>query len=209
VAQRSDTARRSCLSNPLDLRGEIGNGLQVDQPTSHDSTCINSGGWPLALHPKNPHYFLFRGKPAILVTSGEHYGAVLNLDFDYRKYLATLAENGLNLTRTFSGAYVEPVGAFKIERNTLAPSASRLICPWARSNTPGYVNGGTRFDLTRWDDAYSRRLKDFVAKADERGIVVELNLFTPMYEDPRLSTCVELKGEGPSTIILETYNRAQ
>jgi hypothetical protein len=27
---------------------------------------------PLALHPKNPHYFLFRGKPAILVTSGEH-----------------------------------------------------------------------------------------------------------------------------------------
>jgi hypothetical protein len=73
---------------------------------------------PLALHPKNPHYFLFRGKPAILVTSQEHYGAVLNLDFDYRKYLATLAGDGLNLTRTFTGAYVEPVGAFKIERNT-------------------------------------------------------------------------------------------
>src|SRR5947208_3574989 len=35
---------------------------------------------PLALHPDNPHYFLFRGKPAVLVTSGEHYGAVLNLD---------------------------------------------------------------------------------------------------------------------------------
>ena len=31
---------------------------------------------PLRLHPKNPHYFLFRGKPAVLVTSGEHYGAV-------------------------------------------------------------------------------------------------------------------------------------
>ena len=140
---------------------------------------------PLALHPKNPHYFLFRGKPAILVTSGEHYGAVLNLDFDYRKYLATLAGDGLNLTRTFTGAYVEPVGAFKIERNTLAPSAGRFICPWARSDTPGYVNGGARFDLTRWDDAYFRRLKDFVAKADERGIIVELNLFTPMYEGPQ------------------------
>jgi hypothetical protein len=57
--------------------------------------------------------------------------AVLNLDFDYRKYLATLAADGLNLTRTFPGAYVEPVGAFKIERNTLAPAAGRLICPWA------------------------------------------------------------------------------
>src|SRR5438132_1334925 len=71
---------------------------------------------PLALHPDNPHYFLFRGKPIVLITSGEHYGAVLNLDFNYNKYLDTLAHDGLNLTRTFPGAYVEPVGAFKIER---------------------------------------------------------------------------------------------
>src|SRR5438067_7899302 len=120
---------------------------------------------PLALHPKNPHYFLFRGKPAILVTSGEHYGAVLNLDFDYKKYLDTLAKDGLNLTRTFPGCYVEPVGAFKIERNTLAPARGKLACPWARSNEPGYVNGGTRFDLTQWDEAFFCRLKDFVAHA--------------------------------------------
>src|SRR6266481_8876523 len=138
---------------------------------------------PLALHPKNPHYFLFRGKPAILVTSGEHYGAVLNLDFDYRKYLATLAGDGLNLTRTFTGAYVEPVGAFKIARNTLAPSTGRLICPWARSDTPGYPNGGNKFDLSKWDDAYFKRLKDFLRQASRRGIVVEMNLFTPFYEE--------------------------
>ncbi len=46
---------------------------------------------PLALHPENPRYFLFRGKPTVLVTSGEHYGAVLNLDFDYVRYLDALA----------------------------------------------------------------------------------------------------------------------
>jgi len=138
---------------------------------------------PLALHPDNPHYFLYRGKPAVLVTSGEHYGAVLNRAFDYKKYLATLAADGMNLTRTFPGAYVEPAGAFKIERNTLAPAAGKLICPWARSKTPGYKNGGNRFDLNRWDDAFFRRLKDFMAQADKHGIVVELNLFTPMYED--------------------------
>ena len=45
---------------------------------------------PLALHPDNPHYFLFRGKPTVLITSGEHYGAVLNLDFDYLRYLDAL-----------------------------------------------------------------------------------------------------------------------
>jgi hypothetical protein len=140
---------------------------------------------PLSLHPRNPHYFLFRGKPTILVTSAEHYGAVLNADFDYKKYLDTLARDGLNNTRTFTGAYVEPPGAFKIEKNTLAPAPGRLICPWARSGTPGYASGGNKFDLDRWDARYFARLKEFVAYAGKRGVVVEVNLFTPMYEDPQ------------------------
>src|SRR6188768_3948822 len=106
---------------------------------------------PLALHPDNPHYFLFREKPAALITSGEHYGAVLNLDFDYVKYLDTLAADGLNLTRTFSGAYVEPQGAFNIAENTLAPKPDRFISPWARSDQPGYPNGGNKFDLSKWN----------------------------------------------------------
>ena len=137
----------------------------------------------LRLHPLNPHYFLFRGKPTVLITSGEHYGAVLNLDFDYATYLETLAKDGLNLTRTFTGAYCEPPGAFNIASNTLAPARDRFICPWARSAQPGYANGGNKFDLTQWDEAYFKRLKDFVAKADKRGIIVELNLFCPMYEE--------------------------
>src|SRR5688572_11794393 len=74
---------------------------------------------PIALHPDNPHYFIYKERPTVLITSGEHYGAVLNLDFDYATYLETLASDGLNLTRVFTGAYVEPVGAFKIEQNTL------------------------------------------------------------------------------------------
>jgi hypothetical protein len=109
---------------------------------------------PIALHPVNPHYFVWRGKPAILITSGEHYGAVLNLDFDYRKYLDTLVADGMNYTRIFSGAYVEPQGAFKIERNTLAPRSGRFLAPWPRSSEPGHPDGGYKFDLSRWDDAY-------------------------------------------------------
>ena len=138
---------------------------------------------PLRLHPANPHYFLFRGRPTVLITSGEHYGAVLNLDFDYRRYLATLEQDGLNLTRTFSGAYVEPSGAFNIARNTLAPARDRFVCPWSRSDRPGYANGGNRFDLSRWDDAYFTRLRDFVREASQRGVVVEMNLFCPFYDE--------------------------
>src|SRR5438309_1481736 len=73
---------------------------------------------PIKLHPDNPHYFLFRGKPAILIGSTEHYGAVLNLDFDYKPYLDELQARGLNLTRTFSGSYREIPGSFNITDNT-------------------------------------------------------------------------------------------
>jgi hypothetical protein len=139
---------------------------------------------PLALHPDNHHYFLWRGQPTVLITSGEHYGAVLNLDFDYRKYLDALARDKLNLTRTFAGgAYVEPQGAFGIARNTLAPAPGRFLCPFARSGEPGYAGGGNKFDLTRWDDAFFKRFRDFVAHAGRRGVVVEVNLFCPMYEE--------------------------
>jgi hypothetical protein len=138
---------------------------------------------PLALHPDNPHYLLFRGKPAVLVTSGEHYGAVLNRDFDYTKYLDELKAHGLNLTRTFTGVYCEDTKSFGITRNTLAPTEGKLLCPFARSDKPGYPGGGNTFDLTKWDAAYFDRLKDFLKAAGERGVVVELDLFCPFYEE--------------------------
>lgn len=142
-------------------------------------------GQTLALHPDNPHYFTWRGHPEILITSAEHYGAVLNLDFDYEKYLETLRRDGCNLTRTFTGgAYLEPRGAFKIEGNTLAPAPGRFIAPWARTKQPGAADGGNRFDLARWDGAYFERFRDFCARASGRGIVVEVNLFCPFYEEP-------------------------
>ena len=144
--------------------------------------CAGAGGEPIKLHPENPHYFLWRSQAAILITSGEHYGAVLNSSFDYKKYLATLDSHGLNLTRTFSGAYCEPVGA-DIKRNTLTPAKDKLVCPWRRSGTAGYPNGGNKFDLSKWDDSYFKRLRGFVSEADRRGIVVELVLFRPFYKD--------------------------
>jgi hypothetical protein len=138
---------------------------------------------PLAPHPDNPRYFLFRGKPAVLVTSGEHYGAVLNRDFDYVPYLDELRARKFNLTRTFSGVYREIPGSFNIVDNTLAPAPSRYLCPWARSQTPGAGDGGNKFDLSKWDADYFARLKDFLTQAGKRGIVVELSLFCTVYDD--------------------------
>ena len=132
---------------------------------------------------------MFRGKPTVLIGSTEHYGVVLNLDFDYIPYLNELASNNLNVTRTFSGIYLEPQGAFGIEKNTLAPANNRYICPWARSNLIGYANGGNKFALNQWDEAYFERLKDFITEAGKRDIVVELDLFSNFYDTLQWKLC--------------------
>jgi hypothetical protein len=152
------------------------------------ATSLCSQTKPLALHPKNPHYFIFRNKPTILITSGEHYGAVLNTGFDVITYLNELASDGLNLTRTFSGSYHEPGNAFNnfnisISNNTLAPRSEKFICLWSRSGEPGFKSGGNKFDLEKWDENYFNRLKSFVNAAQQRGIIVEFTLFCPFYED--------------------------
>ena len=137
--------------------------------------ALAASAQPLRLAPQNPHYFLFAGKPLVLITSGEHYGAVLNSDFNYERYLDTLRANRLNLTRTFSGSYREMPGNFQIASNTLAPAPGKFLAPWRQR--------GGKFDLTEWDDAYFARLKAFVAYAGLRGVIVELVLFCPLYED--------------------------
>lgn len=142
-----------------------------------------SAAEPIRLHPSNPRYFLFRGKPTVLITSAEHYGAVLNLDFDYKRYLSTLSADRLNLTRTFSGAYREGPQSFGISDNTLAPAHNRYIAPWPRTDVPGALDGLAKFDLERWNPEYFARLKDFLREAGTRGVVVELTLFCPFYRD--------------------------
>lgn len=137
---------------------------------------------PIKLDPANPHYFLFRQKPTVLITSGEHYGAVMNTAFDYHTYLKSLHADGLNLTRVFTGSYREPVWGPGTQ-NPLAPRSGQYLAPWSRSKSPGYKGGGNKFDLDHWDDAYFQRLKDFVQTAGQNGVVVEVVFFSQMYAD--------------------------
>jgi hypothetical protein len=137
---------------------------------------------PIRPHPANPHYYLFNGRPAILITSAEHYGAVINRAFDYVPYLNTLQKYELNYTRFYPGAMFETIDKF-ITGNPLGPKPRDLIVPWARSSQPGYLAGGNKFDLDRWYRAYFARLRDFLGKAAARGIAVEICFFNSQYSD--------------------------
>ena len=158
--------------------------LPSAQATPQANASQSSKSQSIRLHPANPHYFLFRGKAVALVTSGEHYGAVLNRDFDYRRYLDTLQAEGLNYTRLFAGSYVEvPAKSFGILHNDLAPEPGRFLAPWARSDTPDYAGGGNKFDLEKWDSEFFARYRDFLSEAAKRGIVVEVTLFSAHYAE--------------------------
>lgn len=128
------------------------------------------------IYEKNPRYIEYKGKPIVLITSAEHYGAVLNLDFDYSTYLKSLADGGFNYTRIFTGTYIEPVeNIFGIQKNTLAPLPGRFISPWQMKEG--------RYDLSRFNPQYFERLKSFLSEAESLGILVEITLFTSIYAE--------------------------
>ncbi|GAB3338092.1 hypothetical protein GCM10027299_49880 [Larkinella ripae] len=161
------------------LLGLLVAGLLVSKP----AVRAQKAGGGFRLHPQNPHYFQYQNKPILLIGSGEHYGSVVNLDFDYSRYLRATAADGMNTTRLFAGAYVEKLGDFGIMKNTLAPAEGRLVLPWRRSSEAGYALGGARFDLNQWDPAYFERLKNFMTEARRNGVIVEINLFSAHYAD--------------------------
>jgi hypothetical protein len=150
------------------------------QDASSNSEIPASG--PIQLHPDNPHYFSYKGEPMVLITSAEHYGALLNLDFDYKKYLQTLGAEGMNYTRIFTGTYFEiPGESFSITYNTLAPEENRVITPWAIVIDD--LSGKYRYDLSTWNEAYFERLKDLMKVAEENNVIVEVTLFSSIYRD--------------------------
>ncbi len=137
----------------------------------------------LKLDPVNPHYLNFHGKPLLLVSSAEPYGAVVNKKFDYKKYLNTLHDEGMNYTRIFSGSYIEVPGSFGVSSESLIPDPGSYLAPWKRSNEPGLYEGEGKFDFNQWEPEYFIRLKDFVRAAASLNIIVEMTFFCATYED--------------------------
>jgi len=146
------------------------------------ASCQVESSKTLRLYPGNSRYLEYQGDPVILITSAEHYGAVVNLDFDYKLYLETLGNEGFNYTRIFAGTYIEPVdNIFGIKKNTLAPLPESYLAPWVRENG--------KYDLDRFDPDFFARLKDFVKEAEKQGIVVEVTLFTSIYAENSWTLC--------------------
>ena len=136
---------------------------------------------PLSIHPENPKYFLFRGKPLVLVTATEHYGSVINRRFDFQKYLSDAAAKHMTLTRTF--LLFRELQTPRNPYSPCKPESPDYVAPYPRTGPGKALDGEPIYDLDRWNPEYFERLHRFLSKASERGIVVELTLFSNTYAD--------------------------
>jgi Cellulase (glycosyl hydrolase family 5) len=139
---------------------------------------------PITRHPNNPHYFLWRGQPTALVGAS------------YLSYRAWTTEDYVYMLDV-SHAY--GLNVFRIWNTVSKWPDTNGMHPWARSSTPGAADGGNKYDLDMWNPAYFARLKDLVAHASDRGIVVEvtlLNGYSSVWAYSPLNAANNIQGMG-------------
>jgi hypothetical protein len=136
---------------------------------------------PIAIHTENPKYFIFRGKPLMLITATEHYGSVVNSRFDFERYLADAADKKQTLTRTF--LLFREQQSSRNPYSPLKPESPDFIAPYPRTGPGQAMDGEPKYDLDRWNAEFFARLHRFLTRASELGIVVELTLFSNTYAD--------------------------
>jgi Family of unknown function (DUF6298) len=136
---------------------------------------------PIHIHPHNPKLFEFRGRPLVLVTASEHYGAVINRPFDFERYLAAAAEQHMTLSRLF--LLFREMQSARNPNSTCKPDSSDYVTPFVRSGPGRASDGELKYDLDRWNPEYFARLHCFMARASELGIVVEVTLLSNTYAD--------------------------
>ena len=133
----------------------------------------------LRIHPENPHYFLFRGKPLVLLSASEHYGSIMNRPFDFEKYLDDAVAHKMTMTRTF--LLFRELQSARNPSSPAKPDSPDYISPFPRTGPGKALDGEPIYDLDQWNPEYFNRVHRFLDAASRRGIVVELTIFSNTY----------------------------
>lgn len=133
----------------------------------------------VSIHPENPKYLLFRGKPLTLISASEHYGSVINRSFDFERYLDDAAAHKMTMTRTF--LLYRELQSVRNPSSPCKPESPDYLSPFVRKGPGKALDGEPIFDLDQWNPEYFERLHRFLDAASRRGIVVELTVFSNAY----------------------------
>ena len=133
---------------------------------------------PLRRHARNPRYFADGSGRAVYLTGSHTWwnlqdrGSAVSPPFDYGHFLDVLAEHNHNFFRLWvfeQAAWVN--WAARAEGFRFSP------LPYERTGPGQALDGGLRFDLSRFNPGYFERLRSRVLLAGERGFYVSIMLF--------------------------------
>lgn len=137
----------------------------------------SSGFNTIKKDPVNPHYFNYKGvvQPLIGTGGGNCYGFVVNGNFDYKTFIDTVCRYRVNYVSILAHQLFPTEWHRKLDLAMAPLTADGILQPWAV--TDQVSTGGFwpfKFDLSKWNSAYFKRLKEFVDYAAEHDIVVNV-----------------------------------
>ena len=139
---------------------------------------LNAQKKPIAINTSFPYFFSDPdGKPLILM--GDYtWETFSSPDSDYSKMFRSMKERGLNLSRVWLWWGSEEFPGVKNQKH---------IEPFLR-NGAGLANDGKpKYDLSKFNPAFFKKLKDFCRVADENGINLQLMMMDAwMIKHPHL-----------------------
>src|SRR5690606_29930447 len=136
---------------------------------------------PIRIHPQNSKLFEFRGKPLVLLTATEHYGAVMNRPFNIERYIEDAADKGITLTRLFM-LFPELQTAIN-PYSTCKPETQDYVAPFVRTGPGRAIDMEPKYDLDQTNPEFIERLHRFVSSASDHGVIVEVVLLSNVYTE--------------------------
>jgi len=140
---------------------------------------------PLRVCPDNPRYFAGADGKAVLLTGSHVWYNLPDMGptdppgpFDYDAYLKWMKQLNHNFMRMWAWEMMQwdTRGNNPKIRNETTTFYVRPH-PWLRTGPGDALDGKPKFDLTKFDPAYFRRLSDRVDAARKQGIYVSIMLF--------------------------------
>lgn len=140
------------------------------------SAAFAQASGPLRVHPTNPRYFADGQGRAVYLTGSHTWSSLQDswtgsfVAFDFNAYLDMLQANGHNFIRLWRLELPEA-------KYGSDPTEYHSPHPWKRTGPGAAGDGGLKFNLTQFDQAYFDRLRARCIAAGQRGMYVGIMLF--------------------------------
>jgi hypothetical protein len=142
------------------------------------SSGLSAAMGPLAQSTVNSHYFAMPNGQAVYLTGSDTWNDVQNTDqsstpgaFPFTNYVSMLKTNGHNTTILWRKDMPRECNWNGGGTWNLAPQ------PWMRSTTAGASDGGNKFDLTQFNQAYFDKMRSEALTLQTNGIYAIVELF--------------------------------